>query len=94
MLCARGRRASGDSPRLICLVIFLAIDGLWFFEAKYRYDEEGGIKTCLNAFRHYIDGGLVEVENVISRHEKLAQEIQNSGFKHKSPLPDFKEYRA
>ncbi len=38
MLCARGRRASGDSPRLICLVIFLAIDGLWFFEAKCRCD--------------------------------------------------------
>ena len=42
----------------------------------------------------YIDGGLVEVENIISRHKKLAKEMQNRGFKHKSPLPDFEEYRA
>ena len=38
MLWARGIRPSGDSPRLICLAIFLAIEGLWFFEAKRWYD--------------------------------------------------------
>nr|MCS5648328.1 hypothetical protein [Dehalococcoidia bacterium] len=54
ILFARGKRLSGDSPRLISLEILLATDGLWFFPAKYRYDEGGGIKTCLNTFKHYI----------------------------------------
>ncbi len=34
----------------------------------------------------YIDNGLVEVHNIISRHNELAKEIEIRGYQHKSPL--------
>ncbi|MDD2201977.1 MAG: pyrimidine dimer DNA glycosylase/endonuclease V [Firmicutes bacterium] len=36
----------------------------------------------------YIDGGLVEVENIRRRHDELAEEMKARGFKHASPLRD------
>lgn len=39
-----------------------------------------------------IDGfmklGLIEPQNVVEYHDKLAQEITNRGYTHKSPLPE------
>lgn len=34
----------------------------------------------------YIDNGLVEVHNIVKRHERLVKEMKRRGFKHKSPI--------
>lgn len=33
----------------------------------------------------YISGGLVEVHNIIKRHNELAEEMKSRGYNHKSP---------
>lgn len=35
----------------------------------------------------YIDGGLVEIQTLIARHDELVAEMQRRGFNHKSPMP-------
>ena len=42
----------------------------------------------------YLDKGLIEVHNIKKRHEELVKEIESRGFKHNSPLVDFKEFIA
>lgn len=37
----------------------------------------------------FIDGGLVELHNIQSRHQQLVDEMHRRGYKHKSPLPHF-----
>jgi hypothetical protein len=39
------------------------------------------------SIRGYIDKGLVEVHNIINRHDILAYEIMNRNMNHKSPIP-------
>jgi hypothetical protein len=41
----------------------------------------------------YILGGLVEIDNVRSRHNELAAEMERRHMNHKSPLPDIEEMR-
>ncbi len=36
----------------------------------------------------YLERGLIEVHNLATRHDQLAQEISHRGYKHKSPFPD------
>lgn len=38
------------------------------------------------SIKGYVDGGLVEVENIRRRHDQLAAEMKARGFKHASPL--------
>jgi len=40
-------------------------------------------KISLNG---YIDSGLIEVHNIVKRHDKLADEMAYRGYNHKSPL--------
>jgi hypothetical protein len=35
----------------------------------------------------YVDGGLLELHNLHSRHAALAEEMLRRGYKHLSPLP-------
>ena len=35
---------------------------------------------------------LIEVHNIRSRHEEIVEEMRRRNYRHKSPLPDFKEY--
>lgn len=42
----------------------------------------------------YINNGLVEVHNLVKRHEELAQEMKRRGFNHKSPIRKVKLYKA
>jgi len=42
----------------------------------------------------YINNGLVEVHNLIKRHEELAKEMKRRGFKHKSLIGRVKLYKA
>jgi len=42
----------------------------------------------------YIDGGLVEVHNLVKRHDALAAEFIARGLQHKSPLPEFTPWIA
>ena len=42
----------------------------------------------------FIDTGLVEVHYISRRHQELADEMNLRGFRHKSPLPKFKVFRA
>lgn len=52
---------------------------------------------CINKNKNikgYIKNGLVEIHNLKQRHNQLAEEIKKRGYKHKSPLPKFRSYRA
>lgn len=42
----------------------------------------------------YVDNGLIEVQNIRSRHEELTEEMEARGYKHKSPLLEFEEFEA
>jgi len=42
----------------------------------------------------YIDGGLAEIHNIVSRHDALVVEMTKRGYNHKSPLPTFASYTA
>jgi len=42
----------------------------------------------------YISGGLIEVHHIRERHEELAREMKRRGFRHMSPLPEFREFVA
>lgn len=42
----------------------------------------------------HLEKGQVEVHNIKKRHEQLVKEMISRGYKHKSPLPKFKEYNA
>lgn len=46
------------------------------------------------SLRGHIEKGQIEVHNIKKRHDALIKEMLNRGFKHKSPLPDFKNFRA
>ena len=35
---------------------------------------------------------LIEVHNVRSRHKEIVKEMKRRNYRHRSPLPDFKEY--
>ena len=39
--------------------------------------------------RGYIKKGLVETGNIRKRHDELAREMEERGYAHNSPLPDF-----
>lgn len=40
----------------------------------------------------FLTDGLVEVHNIRKRHDELAAEMLNRGFRHKSPIPQFNEF--
>ena len=42
----------------------------------------------------FLEGGLVELHNIRSRHAELVVEMKNRGFRHASPLPAFRARTA
>jgi hypothetical protein len=38
----------------------------------------------------FLDGGLIELHSIRSRHAKLVIEMKSRGFRHASPLPAFR----
>jgi hypothetical protein len=42
----------------------------------------------------FLRGGLVELRSVRRRHAELVAEMQHRGFRHRSPLPQFRNRRA
>ena len=42
----------------------------------------------------FLDGGLVELHSIRSRHAELVIEMKSRGFRHASPLPVFRAKRA
>ncbi len=42
----------------------------------------------------YIYNGLVEVHNLVRRHEELVKEMKHRGFRHKSPIGKVNLYKA
>jgi len=46
------------------------------------------------SIRGYIEKGLVEVHNIRNRHDELAEEMGKRGYRHRSPLPKFRSWRA
>jgi len=42
----------------------------------------------------FVDGGLMEVHNVIRRHDRLAREMVRRGMNHKSPAEKIELHRA
>jgi len=40
------------------------------------------------SIKGYLDGGLVEVDRIRTRHDELAAEMERRGYKHSSPLRD------
>lgn len=49
----------------------------------------GAINKSKN-IQGYIEKGLVDVQEIISRHDILAKEMIKRGYKHTSPLPNFR----
>jgi len=39
----------------------------------------------------YVNNGLVEVDNLRKRHDKISREMRKRGMNHASPLPDYKK---
>jgi hypothetical protein len=46
-----------------------------------------GTVTKGKSIQGYLDRGLVEVHNLVTRHNELAQEIVDRGYNHQSPFP-------
>jgi hypothetical protein len=42
----------------------------------------------------FLEGGLVELHSIRSRHSELVIEMKSRGFRHASPLPTFRAKRA
>ena len=42
----------------------------------------------------FLDGGLVELHSIRSRHAELVLEMKSRGFRHASPLPSFRAKTA
>ena len=42
----------------------------------------------------FLRDGLVELRSIRRRHEELVVEMQRRGFRHESPLPEFRARRA
>jgi pyrimidine dimer DNA glycosylase len=42
----------------------------------------------------FLDGGLVELHSIRTRHAELVIEMKSRGFRHASPLPPFRAKRA
>ncbi len=40
------------------------------------------------SIKGYVDNGLVEVHNIINRHNELAEEMIRRGYNHKSPAQE------
>ena len=47
-----------------------------------------------SSIKGYIDTGLVEVHNIIKRHDIIANEMKKRGYKHQSPSINLKLFRA
>lgn len=51
---------------------------------------------CINkgtSLKGYINKNLVEIHNIIQRHDVLAQEMLKRKMKHNSPLPNFEIWK-
>jgi hypothetical protein len=46
------------------------------------------------SIKGHLEHGQVEVHNIKKRHEQLVKEMLRRGYKHLSPLPRFKDYKA
>lgn len=46
------------------------------------------------SLKGHIEKGQIEVHNIVKRHKELVEEMTKRGFKHLSPLPKFKSYKA
>ncbi len=44
--------------------------------------------------RGHVEMGQLEVHNIRKRHDELVKEMKRRGFKHQSPLPNFKIFKA
>ncbi len=42
----------------------------------------------------HLDKGQIEIHSIKKRHEQLVKEMLSRGYKHMSPLPKFKDYKA
>lgn len=42
----------------------------------------------------HLEKGQIEIHNIKKRHEQLVKEMKSRGYKHMSPLPEFKDYKA
>jgi hypothetical protein len=52
------------------------------------------IVGCINrgtSLEGYYENGLINTAKIRIRHEELAKEIAKRGYKHNSPLPEFKD---
>lgn len=63
-----------------------------FLCSKHLLGEHFEMHKFLGALRNgksiqgYIDHGLVEVHNIIKRHDELAEEVEKRGMNHRSPV--------
>lgn len=44
------------------------------------------------SIKGYVEKGLVEVQNIKTRHDELRDEMIKRGMKHNSPLPEYKSW--
>ncbi len=46
------------------------------------------------SIKGHIEKGQVEVHNILKRHEQLSKELNRRGYNHKSPIKEFKFWKA
>ena len=62
-------------------------------EHKELHQAVGSIRNNRSLAGH-IARGQVEVHNIRKRHTELVKELKKRGYKHQSPLKNFKSYKA
>ena len=74
------------NPKLLC-------DKHLLGEHKELHQAVGSILKG-KSLKGHIEKGQIEVHNIRKRHNELVKEMKERGFKHESPLPKFKSYKA
>lgn len=74
------------NPKLMCRQHLLG-------EHKELHQAVGSILKN-RSLKGHLDKGQIEVHNIISRHKTLVKEMKARGYNHKSPLKNFKQFKA
>jgi len=62
-------------------------------EHKELHQAVGSINAG-KSLKGHIERGQIEIHNIVKRHDALVKEMLKRGYKHESPLPKFKAFKA
>ena len=79
-------RMWGLNPKKLCNQHLLG-------EHKELHQAVGSLNSG-KSLKGHIEKGQIEIHQIRKRHTELVKEMKSRGFKHNSPLPKFKSFRA